>query len=105
MNFDSTGGLPATRVTDIAFSFPVGATTIGLEFRAVEVLRDKLGNEKWIGDTARVLRGEIEVAALGETVALHDVKTGAALGQSLPKAIILAAVNALCRQILEAGTS
>lgn len=102
MNFDSTNGRAACRVSEIAFSYPAGATSIEISIRKTEVLRDADGLEHEIEGRAQILRSMLDVSSLGELVPLHDVKTGAPLGQSLPKAVIMAAINSLCRQIIEA---
>lgn len=104
MNYDQTNGLPAVRITEIKFDYPAGASEIGVRMRVSEVLRDAAGIEHEVGRNAQMVSGVIATSSLAEAVPLYDIRTGAATGQSIPRGHIVAAINSLCRQIIEAHT-
>jgi hypothetical protein len=98
MNFDQNNGLPAVRVTEITFSYPAGASEIRIVIR---VIRDIRGEEQELAVGGQTISGVISTASLSEMVTLHDVRTGEPSGATLPKGAIVAAVNSLCREIIE----
>lgn len=102
LNFDQTNGLPAVRITEVGFDYPAGASEISVRMRVSEVLRDAAGVEHAISGDAPIITGTIATSSLGEMIPLHDIRTGEHTGQTIAKGAIVAAINSLCREIIEA---
>lgn len=100
LNFDSTAGQPAARITSIHFDYPVGSTAINVEVSYVEIVRTPDGQERELAASSVTHRALIPVSDLAQPVPLHDIKTGAALGADMSKAQMLVAINSLARSLI-----